>query len=195
MTEHSLEIGGDLSDRVRSPREVAKRTLVLFSLMARAFGAPKTEIRTWLEECRLFEELTLCEKKYLDNPSPTRRDNINVAWKSEALLVLVWALKLINNLPPSEIQCDTSLFKELLPPFSDLSEEEFIEQAQLRDEKTLFEMARCLQTEHAKARCERNSTHSEILQERLEILQERHYAINWIIGYCNQEWDEITTDT
>ena len=27
------------------------------------------------------------------------------------------------------------------------------------------------------------------------VIRERHYAFNWIIGYCNQTWDEISTDT
>jgi hypothetical protein len=29
----------------------------------------------------------------------------------------------------------------------------------------------------------------------LEIVQERHYAINWITGYGGLPWDEVTTDT
>jgi len=24
---------------------------------------------------------------------------------------------------------------------------------------------------------------------------ERHYALNWLIGYMEQEWDDISTDT
>ncbi|MEO0454184.1 MAG: DUF4272 domain-containing protein [Verrucomicrobiota bacterium] len=27
------------------------------------------------------------------------------------------------------------------------------------------------------------------------IVSERHYGFNWIIGYCGQDWDEISTDT
>jgi len=27
------------------------------------------------------------------------------------------------------------------------------------------------------------------------VIQERHYAMNRITGYCGQAWDEITTDT
>jgi NADPH-dependent 2,4-dienoyl-CoA reductase/sulfur reductase-like enzyme len=29
----------------------------------------------------------------------------------------------------------------------------------------------------------------------LEIIQERHHAINWVIGYDALDWDEVTTDT
>lgn len=27
------------------------------------------------------------------------------------------------------------------------------------------------------------------------VVQERHYGLNWLIGYCGQDWDEVTTDT
>jgi hypothetical protein len=29
----------------------------------------------------------------------------------------------------------------------------------------------------------------------MEIIQERHYAINWVTGYRGLSWDEVTTDT
>jgi hypothetical protein len=29
----------------------------------------------------------------------------------------------------------------------------------------------------------------------IEIIQERHHAINWVIGYEGLPWDEVTTDT
>jgi hypothetical protein len=29
----------------------------------------------------------------------------------------------------------------------------------------------------------------------IEIVQERHHAINWITGYDGLPWDEVTTDT
>jgi hypothetical protein len=27
------------------------------------------------------------------------------------------------------------------------------------------------------------------------VVYERHYALNWLIGYMDQDWDEVTTDT
>jgi hypothetical protein len=27
------------------------------------------------------------------------------------------------------------------------------------------------------------------------VVQERHYGLNWLIGYRGQKWDDITTDT
>ncbi len=27
------------------------------------------------------------------------------------------------------------------------------------------------------------------------VVYERHYALNWLIGYQGQEWDDVSTDT
>jgi len=27
------------------------------------------------------------------------------------------------------------------------------------------------------------------------VVQERHYALNWLIGYSGQDWDDVSTDT
>jgi uncharacterized protein DUF4272 len=27
------------------------------------------------------------------------------------------------------------------------------------------------------------------------VVYERHYALNWLIGYMGREWDDVTTDT
>ncbi|MER9491067.1 DUF4272 domain-containing protein [Mesorhizobium sp. M0320] len=28
-----------------------------------------------------------------------------------------------------------------------------------------------------------------------DVVVERHYVLNWLIGYMGQEWDDISTDT
>lgn len=28
-----------------------------------------------------------------------------------------------------------------------------------------------------------------------EIIMERHFALNWLIGYLNDDWDNVKTDT
>jgi hypothetical protein len=27
------------------------------------------------------------------------------------------------------------------------------------------------------------------------VVQERHHALNWLLGYMHQDWDEVSTDT
>lgn len=184
--KRSKEIGGETTDKIRSPQEVAERTLALFSVVAISQGAPKNEVIEWLSETTLINTLTPKEKEYLDNPSI--KESINFSWKSEALLILVWALNLIEMIPSSSSPCDISVFQEILPPFIDISEEEFIFNTKLKANNELFEVVIILQNEHAQARKLKDT-------KKIEILQERHHAINWIVGYCNQAWDDITTDT
>ena len=28
-----------------------------------------------------------------------------------------------------------------------------------------------------------------------DVVIERHHALNWLIGYENQQWDDVSTDT
>jgi hypothetical protein len=28
-----------------------------------------------------------------------------------------------------------------------------------------------------------------------DVIMERHHALNWLIGYMDQAWDDVTTDT
>jgi len=55
---------------------------------------------------------------YLEQTNPPRKAYINFRWQSERLIVLLWALGKIQDLPDSATQCDTSLFKSVLPPFA-----------------------------------------------------------------------------
>ena len=109
--------------------------------------------------------------------------------------VLLWALGRIQELPDSATQCDTGVFKSVLPPFATTSTQAFIAQATLIDADRLWLQADLYLEVHWKARDAR-------LHERpmppgidIEIVQERHHAINWITGYDGLPWDEVTTDT
>jgi hypothetical protein len=98
-------------------------------------------------------------------------------------------------LPDSASQCDTSIFKSVLPPFADTSTRAFIAQAELIDEAKLWQQAETYLDDHWKARDA--NLHGRPMPRGIdiEIVQERHDAINWIIGYDGLPWNEVTTDT
>ena len=130
-----------------------------------------------------------------EEPQPSAQQLVDAGWRAEALFVLVWAIGLVDELPPANQQADTALFQELLPPFAEVSAEAIISQAKRRSDAELLEMADVILKLHweardAKYRLGRAATHVEI-----EIIQERHHAINWVIGYDGVAWDDITTDT
>lgn len=98
-------------------------------------------------------------------------------------------------MPALNQQCDTEEFQRILPPFADLSVEQFVNNASRRRDDELLELADYLLNSHWEARDA--SIHGGPMPANLNIgiIQERHHAINWAIGHDSLPWDEVTTDT
>lgn len=185
----------DEPDIIRSPEEVARRALTLFSIVGFAFGAPKSDIVEWLDETGLSAELTPSEKQFIEASPPSRQQIINAGWLAERLIVLCWALGEIAELPAPDQQCDTSLFQDILPPFAPIDPSSFIVGATLRPNDDLIAMADGILALHWEARNAKLTGSAPRTPVDIEIIQERHYAINWVIGYDGAPWDEVTADT
>ena len=182
-------------DRIRDPQEIARRALALFGVVGLALGAPKDELVPWLHNESLWGELTPQELAYVVSPNPTKQQEVYASWRSEALVVLLWSLGLVESMPSLNEQCDTGEFQRILPPFTDTSVEQFIATASRRPDEVLTALADALLNSHWEARNARS--HGRPVPSHLDIgiIQERHHAINWVIGYDGLAWDEITTDT
>ena len=193
------ELGGmededALLDEIRTPAEVARRAMALLSGIAVAFGADRSEVVEWLQEQKLYNELSPIEARFIDDPAPSERQTIRASWDSERLIVLLWALGLAE-MPEADEQCDTSVFQEVLPPYADVAVTDFIGSARLRPEAELLAMAERILNLHWEARDAKLNDRSPRSRVDLGIIQERHHAINWVIGYEGLPWDEVTTDT
>lgn len=182
-------------DQIRSPQEIAERSLALFAIVGLSFGAERAEVLSWLQQNKLWCSLSPRELGFIDNPSPSGRAIVNATWNAEALVVLAWSLRLFEQLPPADKQCNASDLQEVLPPYADISVRQFIDTAKLRSEDELLAFAdECLRL-HWEVRDARRNQRAVRQAVNIEIIQERHRAINWIIGYDGASWDEVTTDT
>jgi hypothetical protein len=182
-------------DKVRAPSEVATRALALFSVVAAALGAPRDEIVAWLQEHKLLNALSPSESEFLKAKAIDRQSKVNFGWQSERLLVLLWAIGRVKDLPGPGVQCDTAVFQDILPPFTEIAVAEFVESASLVSDEDLFAKSEELLGQHWKARDAKLNGKSAPDEIDIEVVQERHHAINWITGYCGLPWDEVTTDT
>jgi hypothetical protein len=131
----------------------------------------------------------------MDSPEPSRKQIINMSWQCERLIVLLWSLRQIEHLPVADEQCNPSIFQDFLPPYADISVDEFISRAQTRPDKELWEMCDEMLCLHWEARDAKINNRKPRRPADIEIIQERHHAINWVTGYDGLPWDEVTTDT
>jgi hypothetical protein len=180
---------------VRDTQTIARRALALFGVVGFALGAPKNDILDWLKVEGLWDQLSQCELAYVLSEEPTRKQKIEATWWSERLIVLLWALNKVEQLPAPDEQCDTALFQEVLPPFADMSVVEFLSSSRRLSKEKLLSMAANIMDLHWKARDAEFHSRKAPSDVDIEIIQERHHAINWIIGYEGLSWDEVTTDT
>lgn len=183
------------ADEIRDAGAIARRALALFGVVGRALGAPPDDIRGWLKDERLWDDLTPEELAYISADDPPERQRINASWRSEALIVLLWALGKVDQLPSPNQQCDTAVFQEVLPPYVDITAQEFIASAKRRPDTDVLEVADALLRQHWEARDAKKHSRPTSQTIDIEVVQERHHAINWVIGYEGLPWDEVTTDT
>lgn len=181
-------------DVPRSASVVARRALALFGAVAVAFGADREQITGWLHDNELWRELTPAEVEFMESASPSEKQTINASWYSERLVVLVWALRL-TEMPDADQQCDTSIFVDQLPPYAEVKAAEFINAATLRPQAELLEQRGAILDLHWIARDASIRNREDPPGVDLGIIQERHHAINWLVGYEGLDWDEVTTDT
>jgi hypothetical protein len=182
-------------DIVRSPEEVARRGLALFSIVGVALGAPRADVIDWLNRTGLRSDLSPSEERFIATPSPSDQETIDAGWLSERLIVLCWALSKLGELPNPDEQCDTGFFHEILPPFADVDTSSFIAGAKLRPDGDLIAKADEILRQHWEARNAKLTGELPPIPVNIGIVQERHHAINWVIGYDGLLWDEVTTDT
>jgi hypothetical protein len=186
---------GQSTDEVRSAEDVSWRALALFSAVGLALGAERPAVLAWLLKNDLRAKLAPSEAAFIDTPAPSRKQTIHASWLSERLIMLLWSLGLVDQLPPADEQCDTIIFQKMLPPFASISVEEFVDAARLRPDAELIAMAEATLQLHWAARDARLNGVAPRSPVDIEVIQERHHAINWVIGYDGSPWDEVTTDT
>jgi len=197
-------------DQIRSADEVVRRCLVLHAVLAVGHEVPRDQVVSWLRRESLWDAVSPEESQFLLSESPTPQQRINATWRAEALFPLLWSLGLIPELPSPQQLCDLQLIQSVLPPlFEPVAE--FISSARLRADSEIHAANEEIYQIHWRVRdaqlrgqptppgklarmpvpdCEPpvESYHSGVVRER-------HYALNWLIGYCGQDWDDISTDT
>lgn len=180
----------------RTPREVAQRVVVLAAVNMVAyenFSGP--QIIDYLKRYGLWELTTPKEKAFLQNPTPEAK--ALETWKAEDIWVLMWSLRLV---PEIKFPDKPANLNDILPanyPFKGLNNDPagFIaSMSKLRGTAELLDAADLYyRLDWACVDARVNKRNMEKVYP--SAVYERHYALNWLIRYLNQDWDDVTCDT
>lgn len=157
----------------RSAREVAERCLILRGIIAVTHGRDRTEVWSWLRRESLLAALSTEERDFLSGPEPSEHDMVQLSWRAEALAPLLWAIGLLEELPPPVEPTDFRPALALFPRIGD-STAAFLSSAQQRDESDII------------AQLNQKTIPNEL---NPDIVIERVHALNWLTGRA-EDWDD-----
>lgn len=174
----------------RSAEEVAQRLLALLVVSGRIHNPEDS--RKWMEDNELAPLLSPKEAAYMRDPSPPKQDHINFSWRSEAAVPLVWALKMIDAMPPLDQQFDLLSVKAVRETVSDPGW--LLADPCIRPRDQITEQEHVLLESHWRVRDARlfgkptpNGLHPGIVKERRQ-------GMSWIAGW-GSDWDNVPLDT
>lgn len=185
-------IAGETRSLRRTEREVAERAL------GAMIAAVKGETRDYEMGQGLLKQfgaagfLTPLERDFMDDPDPLNQFILDITWRYEGVLILLWSLGLIKELPPEEQVVDVAMMGNML---RELGYDGLIAAARLRPQAEILDMADYYYRLNWAVR------DAELKYEDLpegadpSIVLERARALNWLYGYAGQSWDEVSADT
>lgn len=180
---------------IRTPKEIAERVTILAVTNMVAFGGfTGEEAIDYLKKYNLFDKLTLKENEFLNNPTDERKNE--ESWKCECIWTLMWALKVVPELDFPTETCDLNQIDiKNYPLVKDKDPNDFINR--FSETRTKSEILDAVDLYY---RIDWACVDARINNRQIEIVHsgvvyERHYALNWLVNYSDQEWDDITCDT
>ncbi len=155
-------------------------------------GLEQELIDKLVEQYSLASAFTPDEKAFIENPNPTQHDRVQFAWRYEGYWVMLWALGFLDKLERPDTICDVKLAVSIL---RDHGRDGFLKKAKLRPQAELLDAADLIYRYHWAVVDARVNESEAPAGLDSGIVMERHHALNWLIGYMDQEWDDVSTDT
>lgn len=187
------EMGAEV--QLRDATEIATRAICLTAVVSRALGDSKKFLLEYLAQKSCLEHLTGTERALLSKPKLNAEDCIRFTWQVEALRVLLWSIGYAQVSVPGFERCDSH--KDVFPHCSSAGNDGsvFIAEASLLETDVLMDMADLCYRAHWAVRQNRLDDRTPTGPLVPGVVLEYHRAINWVIGYERQEWDDVSTDT
>jgi Domain of unknown function (DUF4272) len=132
------------------------------------------------------------EQAFMDDPAPNEADRITMTWRYEGVHVMLWALGIYPELGRPDAITDVPLLAQTL---RELGPEGLRATAKLRPQADLLDAADLIYRYNwAIVQAHLNGASAPAGLDD-GVVFERHTALNWLIGYMGQAWDDVTTDT
>jgi Domain of unknown function (DUF4272) len=185
-------IQDEAASKRRSTEDVVLRAVALYVVALKGVAIKQAEIDQLVREYRLGTVLTRDEQAFVSNPAPSWQDLARFSWRFEAGHVLLWSAGLVDPLVSPHSPIDPGSSANLIRRGTRAA---LLARAKARPLATLLDQADLAYRYHwavVEARVNHVAPPKAV---NADVIMERHAALNWLIGYMEQDWDEVTTDT
>jgi len=178
--------------KLRTQDDIAKRAIAVCLTAVKGEGLEQVIIDSLVARYGADQFFSPKEAAFIKDPNPDQQERIQFAWRYECYWVLLWALGYVDSLDRPEEICDVVKAVGIL---RNRDTAQFLSDARLRSIASLLDEADLIYRYHWAVVNARLTNMESPAKLDPGVVQERHYVLNWLIGYMGQEWDEISTDT
>jgi hypothetical protein len=189
---NSLFVESDENVVIRTKDEVVDRAIALCYLELKSEKADKKMLADFNKKYNVLSKLTPMEKEFALSDNPTEQQMTDANWRAESYHTMLWALGYVDSLKYPNEMCNVG---EDVKHLFLRTEKEFRDNSKLRTKAEILDQADLiLRLDWA---CVNARTKNESAPGGLDggVVYERHYSLNWLIHFQDQEWDVVTTDT
>jgi len=192
VIEHLPVIEDSTEAKKRTTEEIAHRAIAIIITAVKGEGLDQPTVESLVKKYGAETFFSPEERAFIKDASPTQPDRIRFSWRYECAWVLLWSLGYVDTLAKPEEICDVP---KLVGVLRDRDTAGFIKDARLRPFSEILDQADVIYRYHWATTDSRIKNKPAPAKLQGGVVQERHYALNWLIGYMDQEWDDISTDT
>lgn len=176
-----------------SPEAIAWRALALTLVALKGEGLDPEPLAYIHAEYGLAGHLSPAEKAFFEDQNPEDSTRINFAWRYESLFVMLWALGHAEELGYPGGICDVQAAVSLIRDAGGV--QGLLKDAQPRSKAEVLDEADKIYRLHWAVVDARLRGEGPPADLDPGVVYERHYALNWLIGDGNADWDEVKTHT
>jgi len=169
---------------IRSGEAIVYRLLCLTAVAQAAFLGRPGPVLPFVGRWKLDPHLTPQERTLLQGDAVSEADAIHFSWRVEAMVPLMWAIGLIDELwfPAEDVNA-----QEMLDYWQNFAHDD-LSRIGHRDVEEILDQADLIYRLHGAVRDGAEGVLPDVVRER-------HHALNWLIGYEGDDWDDVQTDT